>query len=97
MTAQESLVDACVINPAMKYRSPADFAAAAPDDDTCDLEAPRAGSCWSATFLPRGVKVRTSLAARNLRRTLKNSPNILLAMVLTSTVEVPIGGIEGGG
>jgi hypothetical protein len=52
-------------------------------DDGCDLEAPRAGSCWTRTFLPRGVRVRTSYAARNMRRSLNKAPSMLLAMVLS--------------
>ena len=56
------------------------------DDDVCDLEAPRAGSCWTRTFLPRGVRVRTNLAARSMRRTLRDSPSALLAVVLAEAV-----------
>ena len=58
------------------------------DPDTCDLEAPRAGSCWTRTFLPRGVRVRSSLAARNMRRTLKSLPQWWLALVIAAHVTV---------
>ena len=58
------------------------------DDDVCDLEAPRAGSCWTKTFLPRGVRVRSNYAARNMRRTLKSLPQWWLALVIAAHVTV---------
>ena len=61
------------------------------EEEGCDLDAPRAGSCWTKTFLPRGVRVRSNLASRNVRRALKEVPAMWLAMVIAvHTTMVPI-------
>ena len=41
---------------AARFASPIRLTLEEVDDDTCDLSAPRAGSCWTRTYLPRGVR-----------------------------------------
>ena len=53
------------------------------DDDYCDLEAPRGGSCWDNNNF-RSMRVRTSLLGRKVRRTLREAPGLWLALVIVT-------------
>ena len=62
------------------------------DGEECDLQAPRAGSCWTQTLMPdwvtRRMRVQSNLASRNMRRVLSNAPHAYLAFVLAIHVTV---------
>ena len=73
---------------AARFASPIRLTLEEVDDDTCDLSAPRAGSCWTRTYLPRGVRVRKDLVARNMRRSMNSMPSALLAFLVTAHVIV---------